>query len=57
MDCLTLLGHNFGLLVDIVSYKFEQRLDRMFIIVGQIQLKEVTGAVVILEMLLWFHIL
>lgn len=57
MDCLTLLGHNFGLLVDIVSYKFEQRLDRMFIIVGQIQLKEVTGAVVILEMLLWFRIL
>lgn len=57
MDCLTLLRHNFGLLVDIVSYKFEQRLDRMFIIVGQIQLKEVTGAVVILEMLLWFRIL
>jgi hypothetical protein len=57
VDCLTLLRHNFGLLVDIVSYKFEQRLDRMFIIVGQIQLKEVTGAVVILEMLLWFRIL
>ena len=57
MDCLTLLRHNFGLLVDIVSYKFEQQLDRMFIIVGQIQLKEVTGAVVILEMLLWFRIL
>jgi hypothetical protein len=57
MDCLTLLRHNFGLLVDIVSYKFEQRLDRMFIIVGQIQLKEVTGAVVILEMLLWFRMM
>jgi hypothetical protein len=57
VDCLTLLRHNFGLLVDIVSYKFEQQLDRMFIIVGQIQLKEVTGAVVILEMLLWFRIL
>ena len=57
MECLTLLRHNFGVLVDIVSYKFEQRLDRMFIIVGQIQLKEVTGAVVILEMLLWFRMM